>query len=194
MNEDGILSGRAIERAVKRGAIRIDPFNPKHLNPASYDVSLGHEVMCYKKGETLDPKKLNPTEGVHKIPKEGLVLQLGAGYLMHTREFIGTTEFVPVLDGKSSLGRLFLMVHCTAGFGDVGFCGQYTLEVTALIHPVILYPGMRIGQVRFHTIFGEVDLYKGHYQGTGALGAVASRSYQQFEEDGGKAPGDERAK
>jgi dCTP deaminase len=182
MESGGILSGRAIDRAVKRGVIRIDPYDPKNLNPASYDVTLGNEVMCYKKGEVLDPKKLNPTEGVARIPEDGLVLQPGVGYLMHTREFIETKEFVPVLDGKSSLGRLFLMAHCTAGYIDPGFEGQYTLEVTALVHPVILYPGMRIGQVRFHTIFGEVDLYQGNYRELASVGPVASRSHKQFED------------
>lgn len=204
--QHGVLSGHEIEKQVKEERIRIDPFNPKHLNPASYDLTLGGGVLVYqgavgnrywgspdgaglvpydpygeKEYEVLDSRKPNPTEAFH-IGPEGWVLKPGIGYLMHTVERVWTGNFVPVLDGKSSVGRLFIKVHETAGYGDPGFDGQYTLEVTA-VHPVRVYVGMRICQIRFHTIAGQPKLYEGNYRGDTAQGAVASRSWNQFESD-----------
>ncbi len=101
---------------------------------------------------------------------------------MHTEERIHTNVYVPVLDGKSTIGRLFVSIHETAGFGDVGFNGQFTLEVTCT-HPVILYPGMRIGQIRFHTVCGEVGKaydQTGKYKGELAEGPVPSQSHRMF--------------
>jgi dCTP deaminase len=178
----GILSGRAIAEAIDEGSIIIDPYDRKHLNPASYDLTLGDEVKIYDINSidncTLDSKKVNPTREL-KIPPEGIRLLPGTGYLMHTRERVGTTKFVPIIDGKSSIGRLFSLIHYTAGYGDPGFAGQYTLEVS-VVHPIILYASMRICQIRFQTISGEVDLYNGHYKGETAQGAVASHAYEQF--------------
>jgi len=180
----GILSGRAISEAINDGSIIIDPYDMKHLNPASYDLTLGDEVKIYDVNSldncTLDSKMSNPTKEL-KIPPEGIRLIPGTGYLMHTREKVGTTKFVPIIDGKSSIGRLFVFCHVTAGFGDPGFFGQYTLEVLT-VHSVILYAGMRICQIRFQSIAGEVELYNGHYQNSTAHGAVPSHAYEQFEE------------
>lgn len=116
---------------------------------------------------------------------QGILLKPGIGYLMHTEERVRTDYFVPVLDGKSSLGRLFVTIHVTAGYGEMGFDGQYTLEVMVQ-HPVVLYAGMRIGQIRFHTIVGEKQSYKdrGHYVGEKALGPIPSQSHIQIKEDG----------
>jgi len=178
----GILSGRAIAAAIDDGSIIIDPYDRKHLNPASYDLTLGDEVKIYDINSigncTLDSKKANPTREL-KIPPEGIRLLPGTGYLMHTRERVGTKKFVPIIDGKSSIGRLFALIHYTAGYGDPGFFGQYTLEVS-VVHSIILYAGMQICQIRFQTISGEVDLYNGHYKGETAQGAVASHAYEQF--------------
>jgi dCTP deaminase len=181
----GILSRKAIEEALCEGAITIDPFNPKHLNPASYDLTLGEGVKIYDinslKNCTLDSKKNNPIIS-SKIPAEGLQILPGTGYLMHTHERVGTTKYVPIIDGKSSIGRLFVFCHVTAGYGDPGFDGQYTLEVLT-VHPIILYAGMRICQIRFQTISGDIQLYNGHYKDTTARGAVPSHAYEQFEEE-----------
>lgn len=199
----GVLSGKAIEEAVAAGRIQVDPYNAKYLNPASYDLTLGDEVRVYTNSITgslwgdgtymhpraqdsfqktiLDSKVANPTTSC-KMGPEGFILKPGIGYLMHTHERVVTDSFVPVLDGKSSIGRLFITIHVTAGYGDPGFNGQYTLEVTA-VHPVRVYPGMRFCQIRFHTIAGEPVLYKGHYTGQKALGAIPSRSWEQFEDD-----------
>lgn len=184
--QQGVLSGKAIQSAVESGEILINPFNPKHLNPASYDLTLGEGITVYdgfrsaedRLHNYLDPKRINPTTSF-KMGPEGYILQPGVGYLMHTQESVGTDKYVPAIDGKSSIGRLFVFVHVTAGLGDSGFHGQYTLEVLTT-YPIRLYPGMRICQVRFFTVVGEIDLYKGHYQGDTALGAVASLSHEQF--------------
>jgi dCTP deaminase len=177
--QQGVLSGKALQSAVESGEILINPFEPKHLNPASYDLTLGDGVTIYQKGlPYLDPKAENPTTSF-KIGPEGYILKPGVGYLMHTQESVGTDKYVPAIDGKSSIGRLFVLVHVTAGLGDPGFNGQYTLEVLTT-YPIRLYPGMRICQVRFFTVVGEIDLYKGHYQGDNAFGAVASRAHEQF--------------
>lgn len=184
--QQGVLSGKAIQSAVESGDILISPFNSKHLNPASYDLTLGEEITVYQNvcpygalaDDYLDPQIKNPTDTFRMGP-EGYILQPGIGYLMHTQEVVGTDKYVPAIDGKSSIGRLFVLVHVTAGLGDPGFRGQYTLEVLTT-YPIKLYPGMRICQVRFFTVVGEIDLYKGHYLGDNSMGAVASHAFEQF--------------
>lgn len=207
MNIGGILSDSAIRKAVESGDIEINPFDPARLNPCSYDLTLGDEFAVYgdwvqsdgyidnlrsRESYPLDPDRAPP--GGFEIdikkkprvtrfqidPKEGLRLNPGVGYLMHTVERILTKKHVPILDGKSSVGRLFMKVHETAGYGDVAFDGQYTLEVTVQ-HPLRIYSGMRIAQMRFHTIVGEVEKpYAGNYTGEAATGPVASKAYRQF--------------
>jgi dCTP deaminase len=215
----GILPDYMIQFAVEDGVIEIDPFNPENLNPVSYDLTLGDEVVVYKrwvgyvehyddtgpmglatsramaagardgtdlyriKTERYLDVKEEPETVKFKIDSErGWVLQPGIGYLMCTRERVFTKKYVPVLDGKSSIGRLFMVVHVTAGFGDPNFNGQYTLEVT-VTHPLKVYAGMKIAQMRFHTIAGDprmVRMYDGNYTGDAAKGPVASRAYRQF--------------
>jgi len=205
METAGILSGDAISREIESGGIQIDPYNEEHLNPASYDLTLGDEVAVYSSAVGRDTKSPSNKDGLDfrpdiskgwaldsktplhvekfTIQTQGWVLIPGIGYLMHTQERVMTNKFVPVLDGKSSIGRLFIKVHETAGYGDPGFNGQYTLEVTC-VHPVRIYPGMRICQIRFHTISGHVGkTYDkvGHYTNENAKGAVASQAWRQFE-------------
>lgn len=210
----GILSGPEIRRQVQAGTIEIDPYNPARINPASIDLTLGDEVGIYRwtysqleiAGEkepwVEDGSRIIPmTKEPHrqeiwdsrkpreidkfKISDKGWVLYPGIGYLLHTKERVTTNHFVPVLDGKSSIGRAFILVHYTAGYGDPGFDGQYTLEVSAQI-PIRIYAGMRFCQMRFHTLVGEPLLYheKGHYKGDSAKGAVASHIYDQFDNSG----------
>lgn len=197
----GILTGDEINAMESIGAIEIKPFNKRCLNPVSVDLRLGGKVAVYQIGAyshhglvqtflendgVLDVKKDNAVERFN-IPDEGLVLKPGTLYLMHTLERVSTKRFVPVLDGKSSIGRLGIKVHETAGYGDPGFDGQYTLEVTC-VHPVRVYAGMRFCQMRFHTMVGAVELYgikpyKSNYTGMLAEGPVPSRSFKQFEQD-----------
>jgi dCTP deaminase len=193
----GILSDLAIQQAVGAGDIEIDPFNPKQLNITSYDLTLGNEVRVYGSSAhfdatvegavsprvVLDAKKEAETIAWEFDDQKGLMLYPGVGYLMHTRERVRTTKYNPILDGKSSIGRLFIQVHATAGYGDPGFDGQYTLEVIVQ-HPVRVYAGMRFCQIRFHTIAGELSkTYDevGHYTKEQAQGAIPSQSWRQFE-------------
>lgn len=202
---DGILSDLSLRKSIENGDIEIDPFDPAQLNVTSYDLTLGDEVRVYRRwvwGAT-DGLYSNPDQGIHARQegvldskeepetiswkfddKEGIVLRPGIGYLMHTRERVRTRIYNPVLDGKSSIGRLFVQVHATAGYGDPNFNGQYTLEVIAQ-HPIRLYAGMRICQIRFHTISGELGKtydQVGHYVGESAKGAVASQAWRQFQD------------
>lgn len=116
---------------------------------------------------------------------EPFLLRPGVGYLMHTYETITPGEYVVVVDGKSSVGRLFCKVHETAGYVDPGFSGTVTLEVT-VEHPTIIYGGMRIGQIRAHTVVGGAKSYAecGRYTGDAARGAVPSHAWKQLREDG----------
>ena len=199
----GILSGESIEKAVRSGRVRISPYNPAHINPASYDVTLGPEVAVYSdvvlggfESSTLTGNNLRPNAHGsldaardnavkrHVLEPGGpILLRPGIGYLMHTKERIWSEDYVPVLDGKSSIGRLFAVIHVTAGYGDPGFDGQYTLEVT-VTHPLVLYEGMRIGQIRFHTTCGKPRPYASHkstYVGNLAVGPVPSRAWAQMQ-------------
>lgn len=171
-----ILSGSEIQNALNLGRIHIFPFQRGQLNEASYDLTLGSMVKVYTFPEMkcLDPK--NPKSlamETRMVPPSGMTLYPGEGYLLHTEERITTDHYVACIDGKSTLGRMFVLVHYTAGFVDPGFDGQYTLEVSAL-YPTRVYPGMRIAQVRFHTVQGLITSYKdrGQYVGERALGPV----------------------
>jgi len=93
------------------------------------------------------------------IPEEGLVLERGKLYLGRTVEYTETNNLVPMLEGRSSIGRLGLFVHITAGFGDVGFKGYWTLEMFC-VQPIRIYPGVQICQVFYHTIEGDFDTYQ----------------------------------
>jgi dCTP deaminase len=131
----------------------------------------------------LDSKMKQEVLEFTMTPEYGWYLKAGIGYLMHTVERVTTDRYIPVLDGKSSIGRLFVTAHVTAGYGDPGFDGQYTLEVVST-HPVIVYPGMRFCQMRFHTTVGEILDYKhrGHYTGKASMGPVPSMTWRQFQD------------
>ncbi|MEI7863695.1 MAG: dCTP deaminase, partial [Planctomycetota bacterium] len=105
----------------------------------------------------LDMRKSNRVERV-SIPEDGLVLTPNQLYLGRTVERTETHNFVPMIEGRSSIGRLGLFVHVTAGFGDVGFCGYWTLEMFA-VQPVKIYPGVSICQIFFHQILGDITEY-----------------------------------
>lgn len=180
-----ILTGSAIAEAFEQDHIRILPWSPEQLGPNSYDVRLGPEVWTYDRDRidtVLDSKKRNRGR-YHQIGEAGFIVRPGQLYLMHTIERIWSDRYVPQIDGKSSIGRLGIAVHVTAGRGDTGFDGQYTLEVFSVAHSVRLYAGMRIGQVFFHAVQGEPQDYSvnGNYVGETSRGPVPSRSWRQFE-------------
>ena len=114
-----------------------------------------------------------------KIPEEGLVLEPNKLYLGRRNEFTKTEKFVPMLEGRSSTGRLGLFIHVTAGFGDIGFAGYWTLEIFC-VQPIKIYPNTQICQIYYHDIHGEYDLYKsGKYQNN--TGIQPSLMYKDFE-------------
>ena len=151
-----ILSGEEIRRRMGQDVV-IEPFEPANLNPNSYNLTLCEELLVYEE-IVLDMKKPNRTERII-IPPEGLILTPNQLYLGRTRERTETHNLVPQIEGRSSIGRLGLFVHVTAGFGDVGFCGYWTLEMFA-VQPVKIYPGVPICQIFYHQIVGEIIEYK----------------------------------
>lgn len=106
-----ILSGKEIQRHIGKEII-IEPFDQSRVNPNSYNLTLHNELLVYENHE-LDMKKLNPTKRI-TIPEEGLVLEPNRLYLGRTNEFTKTEGFVPMLEGRSSTGRLGLFIHVTA--------------------------------------------------------------------------------
>ena len=170
-----ILSGRMIKERLGKDII-IQPFNEKFLNPNSYNLCLHNELLVYDE-TVLDMKKENKTKSI-TIPPEGLVLEPGRLYLGRTAEFTETHNYVPMLEGRSSIGRLGLYIHVCAGFGDVGFRGFWTLEIHC-IHPIRIYAGVDICQIYYHSIEGSYDPYvSGKYQNN--TGIQPSLLYQDF--------------
>ena len=171
-----ILSGKEILKHMGKEII-ITPFDEKRINPNSYNLSLADELLVYEQDE-LDMKKPNPTKQI-VIPEEGLLLEPNRLYLGRTNEFTKTDRYVPMLEGRSSTGRLGLFIHVTAGFGDIGFAGYWTLEIFC-VQPVRIYPNVEIFQIYYHDIDGEYDLYSsGKYQNNS--GIQASLMYKDFE-------------
>lgn len=155
-----ILTGPQIESAVKRGQIVIRPFRRRQLEPNSYDFRLGDRCCVYT-ARTLDAAKDNETQ-TFRIPKSGLVLQTDRIYLVNTEETMGSEHYVPIIRGRSSVGRLGIFIDITADLIDLGSINQWTLQLHA-VHPVRIYPGMLIGQVTFWRTFGRREQYKGKY-------------------------------
>ena len=150
-----ILSGRNDPAEAGR-RYRDRPVRPKHLNPNSYNLTLHDEMMTYEE-VVLDMRKSNRVRRVDHSA-DGLVLNPNQLYLGRTVERTETHNLVPMIEGRSSIGRLGLFVHVTAGFGDVGFCGYWTLEMFA-VQPVRIYPGVAICQIFYHQIAGDIREY-----------------------------------
>lgn len=150
-----ILSGNEIKERLGSD-IEIDPFTAENLNPNSYNLTLHDEIVIYEE-VVLDMKKANRTRRL-TIPQNGMVLSPNQLYLGRTVERTSTHNLVPMIEGRSSVGRLGLFVHVTAGFGDVGFEGFWTLEMFA-VQPVRIYPGVQICQIFYHQIHGEITEY-----------------------------------
>ena len=150
-----ILSDKRILEEIEKKTIIINPYNREKLGSNSYDVHLGANLAIYK-SEVLDAKKHNEIEHF-TIPEEGFVLHPNQLYLGVTLEYTETHAHVPFLEGKSSTGRLGIDIHATAGKGDIGFCGHWTLEISCKI-PVRIYAGMPIGQLIYFPLEGEVEV------------------------------------
>ncbi len=179
-----ILSDYRILEEIKRGNIIIKPFHRECLGTNSYDVHLGNILSRYKDA-VIDAKKENPIESF-EIPEEGFELKSSELYLASTIEYTETHGFIPFLDGKSSTGRLGLSIHETAGKGDAGFKGHWTLEIRAG-HHLKIYVGMPIAQIYFHTIDGKVTVSydkkeSAKYSNQGS-NPVGSRMWMNFGKD-----------
>lgn len=171
-----ILTGKQIRDQLGKGIV-IEPFAENQLNPNSYNLKLHNQLLVYE-DHVLDMKKENKYKSI-VIPEEGIVLEPNKLYLGRTKEYTETDRFVPMLEGRSSVGRLGLFVHVTAGFGDVGFCGYWTLEIHC-IQPVRIYADVEICQIYYHTIQGDYDKYSsGKYQNN--TGIQPSLLYRDFE-------------
>jgi len=149
-----ILSDQSILEEIEKGSILIEPFNRECLGSNSYDVHLGKHLAVYKDRE-LDVRTHNDIEHFI-IPPDGFVLQPSNLYLGVTEEYTETHIHVPFLEGKSSVGRLGIDIHATAGKGDVGYCNTWTLEISCK-HPVRIYAGMPIGQLIYFEVRGLVE-------------------------------------
>jgi dCTP deaminase len=172
-----ILSGLKIKEEMGK-TIFIEPFSEEQLGPNSYNLKLFNELLIYE-SNILDMKIPNKYTTI-KIPDEGLLLEPNRLYLGRTVEYTKTEKYVPMLEGRSSIGRLGLFIHITAGFGDVGFCGYWTLEIFC-IQPIKIYPDVEICQIYYHTIEGEYEKYRSKkYQNN--RGIQASLLYKDFEE------------
>ena len=205
-----LLTGKQIAREIEKGRILLDPFDPRKLNPNSYNLTLADTLVVYEKqlglheamelrlkknGTIARPEmsqlpfdlRVEEQWTTLRIPEDGLVLFPGILYLACTRECAGSDIFVPCIEGRSSLGRLGVFIHATAGFGDLGFSGpgrpaQWTCEVT-VTHPVRIYAGIDVCQVVFNTVWQEPDLgdlprYTGKY--TGQKGPKPSGFWKDF--------------
>ncbi len=171
-----ILSGLEIKKQIKDKHISIIPYDESKVNPNSYNLSLHNELLIYK-NSPIDMKKKNEVKKII-IPEAGLLLEPNKLYLGRTVETTFTDKFVPMIEGRSSLGRLGIFIHITAGFGDVGFNGTWTLEISC-VEPVVIYPNVQVAQIYYHDIRGDFELYKsGKYQGQKEI--RASKLYEEL--------------
>ena len=142
-----ILGDRKILKAYNKKDLIIEPFDERRLGGNSYDVRLAKTLAVYL-DDVLDAKK-PPNISYFDISEQGFMLVPGQLYLGATLEYVESSKYLPYVDGKSSTGRLGIHIHVTAGRGDVGFKGHFTLEIE-VVKPVIVYPEMPIGQLTFH--------------------------------------------
>ena len=166
------LTGPEITKRVANNQLIIKPFNPEMVNPNSYNLTIGPKLLVYKPRHWFTPWRkplvwgqLNPPDYiVYMDPKKGFLIKPGWFYLGSNCEYTISPDVVPVLDGRSSTGRLSLHIHATAGFGDVGFEGCWTLEIYSII-PVVIFPFTPICQISYDTPEGELLSYNGLYKG-----------------------------
>jgi deoxycytidine triphosphate deaminase len=173
-----ILTSAAMHEEWRRGRIVIDPFDESQLNPNSYNFRLGDHLRVYT-APPLDPKRENLFEDF-TIDADGFLLEPQKLYLANTLEVMGSTRYAPTFAARSSVARLGLFINLSASLGDIGFIGQWTLQLFS-IHPLRIYPGMKIGQIMWWTPKGEIDLYCGKYQGS--RGPQSTLIYRDFLSD-----------
>ncbi len=171
-----ILTSQKIIEEIKKGNIVIEPFDEKLLNPNSYNLRLHNELLELT-DEVLDIKKPTNYKKI-VIPENGLLLEPGKLYLGRTLEYTVTKNYVPMIEGRSSIGRLGISIHTTAGFGDIGFEGYWTLEIS-VIKPVIIYPFIEICQIYYCSVNGKITkTYQGKYSKSKDI--IISKMYEEF--------------
>ena len=158
-----ILTGPEIAKQVRAGKITISPFDENLLNPNSYNFRLGDLVRCYN-DIPLDPRRHN-NYLEYRLPADGLVLEQNFLYLVNTLEVMGSEHYAPTFAARSSIARLGLFINLSASLGDIGFVGQWTLQLYAT-NAIRVYPGMKIGQIMWWVPKGDIVLYRGKYQGS----------------------------
>ena len=185
-----LLSDRDIRSEIESGRVGIDPYDPKMIQPSSIDVRLDKFFRVFEnhKYEVIDPSKEQPelTREIEVGNDEHFILHPGEFVLASTYEVVTLPDDIAArLEGKSSLGRLGLLTHSTAGFIDPGFSGHITLELSNVANlPVKLYPGMKIGQLCLVKLSSAAEnpygsaVYGSRYQGQ--RGPTASRSWLNF--------------
>ncbi len=185
-----VLSDHTIKLEMAAGRIVVDPVDPDDIQPSSVDLHLGDDFQVFRNSRYpyIDPAREQPglTEAVRASREEPFVLHPGEFALGTTVERIGLpADVVGRLEGKSSLGRLGLLIHSTAGYVDPGWEGRLTLELSNVANlPILLSPGMKIGQISFSRMTTEVDRPYGHpelgsrYQGQSV--ATPSRMHQKW--------------
>lgn len=146
-----MLSGEKIREEINR-SIFIEPFDETRLNSNSYNLSLSNKIKKYD-DYVLDMKRCHTMTEII-IPDEGYILQPHILYLGSTVERTNTNKFIPMIEGRSSIARLGLFVHITAGLGEAGFDGHWTLEMVCT-QPLRIYPNTQICQIFFHEITGS---------------------------------------
>jgi dCTP deaminase len=185
-----LLSDRDIRAEIETGRVLLEPWDAAMVQPSSVDVRLDKYFRLFDnhKYRVIDPALEQPelTRLVEVDPADGLVLHPGEFVLGSTVEAVTLPDDLAArVEGKSSLGRLGLLTHATAGFVDPGFSGHVTLELSNVATlPIMLWPGMKIGQLCFIRLTSAAESpygsgsYGSHYQGQ--RGPTASRSYQNF--------------
>lgn len=168
-----MLTSSAIKECVRSGKIKIDPFNENQLNPNSYNVRINGIIReLVPLSGHIDSRNPNfQNDCIFSIPESGLVIYPGNIYLIQTVEEIGSEIYVPILTGRSSSGRLGISVHQAADFGDLGYFGKFTLQVS-VVYPTRIYPNQQLAQIYFlrsesHDIAQDI-LYHGHYANHGS--------------------------
>lgn len=176
-----ILSSSEILRRRASGDIVITPWNDANLNPNSYNLTLADRLLVYDGGPRqawfLDARAENRTREI-VIPDAGLILVPGELYLGASVEYTEAHgDLVPFIEGRSSLARLGFSSHCSAGFGDNQFAGNFVFEIT-VVKPLRIYPEMRIAQIAWLVMLGESFGYCGKY--ANQKGVVASKLWQEY--------------
>ncbi|WP_445517253.1 dCTP deaminase [Streptomyces sp. NEAU-174] len=158
-----ILTGPEIVREREEGRLVLEPFDKEHIQPNSYNLTLGPTLALYT-GGVLDTREENPHTTVD-IPEDGYVLQPDRIYLGSSLEVLGSAHHVPIIRSRSGAARLGLFLHVTADLIDIGSIGQSTFQMHA-VQPVRVHAGDRLAQVTFWRVQGEITLYDGKYQGS----------------------------